>query len=250
MALYLEGEQTELQAKGAIAFIVMEVGKANKLHFGRNSNPLNMKFDQQVGLLLSSEGDGEPIDPHKLYTYDYKTHEITDIELAIPGYVYTQPLDKSWEDELLPLGTVSETFGESIEQDLMSWQPEVILNVKRSDWLFQGDIKNKYRGYLQSADGHYDTAYTLLEQDLEVLNSCMDELEIEYGYTTPNVEYTLSVLVAVEKLLLEDPNWTKTKLFHPDYVSLEQLSNKTFQIPQHLKKDSVGQLLKAYYRGK
>src|SRR3990167_98082 len=90
VALYLEGKQTELKTKGNIAFVCLAIGKGNKhdrLYFARNNNPLNMLLNDDL-LMLSSEGEGEPIDPHTLYEYDYVNGKMKTKELSIPVYSY------------------------------------------------------------------------------------------------------------------------------------------------------------------
>lgn len=240
VALYLEGEQTELKAQGAIAFIVMEIGKPNKLHFGRNSSPLNLAFDEQVCLMLSSEGKGKSIDPHQLYTYDYKKHAIEQKFLTIPTTVYAtnyQSPANDWDSNLV--GSLDNSFDTSMERDLFNYDSRVILKHRVGDWLFQADVKDVYRRLLKEACGHYDTTYEYFEGELETVNRCMDEMEIEYGISTLNLEYTLEVYVAVEKLLLEDPNWSIDNYFHPDY---QTISDKVYQIPPHLKQDLLTNL--------
>lgn len=89
VALYLEGQQDGLKAEGMVAFICTAIGKGNKhdrLWFGRNSNPLNMLLDAE-GLMLSSEGKGDPIDEHTLYSFDYKTRKLTTKPLDIDRWV-------------------------------------------------------------------------------------------------------------------------------------------------------------------
>ena len=80
IARYLEGEKDKIDAKGSIAFIAIKRDKAGKpmtLFFGRNSgNPLKMK-KTKFSLTLSSEGEGEMIEPNTLYSMSYDTLEVT-----------------------------------------------------------------------------------------------------------------------------------------------------------------------------
>lgn len=89
IARYLEGDVTELTAKGSIAFIIIKRnkdGKAKTLFFGRNSgNPLKMKRTKH-SLTLSSQGEGKDIEANQLYSFDYETQELTKRYLYIPYY--------------------------------------------------------------------------------------------------------------------------------------------------------------------
>lgn len=89
IARYLEGDVTELTAKGSIAFIMIKRnkdGKAKTLFFGRNTgNPLKIKKTKH-SLTLSSQGEGKDIEANQLYSYDYETGIITKRYLYIPYY--------------------------------------------------------------------------------------------------------------------------------------------------------------------
>lgn len=92
-ALFMEGKQKELKAKGAIAFICLEKkdDKLVKMHFGRNNNPLNLNRGKE-GITLSSEGEGEPIEQDTLYTWNYKLSRLTKRTVIIPsGWATTGP---------------------------------------------------------------------------------------------------------------------------------------------------------------
>lgn len=111
LALTFEGRQTAPKAEGVASFIMIErqAGEATKLHFGRNSYPLNMVFDKHT-LSLSSEGKGEPIKADTHYTYTYATGELAQEPLTIDdGYGYTYKGNSkgyvnskgyAWEDDL------------------------------------------------------------------------------------------------------------------------------------------------------
>lgn len=99
VALYLEGQQEELTAKGTIAFICIAQSKdkkSDKLYFARNTNPLNMFFNKKKGLFLSSEGKGQPITAHQLYTFDYNTKKMSNKSLRVPTN-YSPPLQHSYD---------------------------------------------------------------------------------------------------------------------------------------------------------
>lgn len=71
LAKFLDGKSEKLECQGSAAFIVLQCNKdwtPVALHFGRNTmNPLNMDRDES-SLYLSSEGQGDPIEPGIMYT--------------------------------------------------------------------------------------------------------------------------------------------------------------------------------------
>lgn len=95
MALVLEGQKEHLESRGAIAFVCMKLhkGELDRLYFGRNSNPLNMKRYKNY-IALSSEGEGDPIVRDTLYNYNYKLNRLTTKVFNIPQYV-TYPVTKA-----------------------------------------------------------------------------------------------------------------------------------------------------------
>lgn len=111
-ALTVEGKQKAVEATGDIAFICikLENGDPTRLFFGRNYyKPLNMKRDK-MGMMLSSEGDGEKIESNMLYNYNYKLKRLTKHRFTLKSYVpytytgtanssYTSSGWSSWEDD-------------------------------------------------------------------------------------------------------------------------------------------------------
>lgn len=88
MALYLEGKQEKLESYGGIAFVCAKLvdDKITNLYFGRNfGRPLHM-YKEREGLILSSEGVGEDITEHTLYTYNWDAHRVTKKALRIPSF--------------------------------------------------------------------------------------------------------------------------------------------------------------------
>ena len=110
-ALFMEGKQDKIKARGAMAFICLKLvkGKLEKMYFGRNTNPLVL-FRTKEGIALSSEGEGgELIERDKLYTWNYKLKRLTKRPLDFPGYYtpstykstnYTKPIG-AWDDDEL-----------------------------------------------------------------------------------------------------------------------------------------------------
>lgn len=70
VARFIEGQINITDSIGSVAFVCIQVdkktNKAIKLFFGRNTNPLNMAKTRGK-LFLSSEGQGDPIEPFVLY---------------------------------------------------------------------------------------------------------------------------------------------------------------------------------------
>lgn len=91
-ALYMEGQQKELTARGGIAFICLKLvkGKLEKMYFARNTSPLKMLRTKE-GISLASELEGgEDIDSNTLYAWNYKLKRLTSRKLTIPSYAYTK----------------------------------------------------------------------------------------------------------------------------------------------------------------
>lgn len=88
LALHLEGDLKEFESIGRLAFVCIkrEKGQITKLYFGRNGSPLNMYRDKN-GIALSSEGPGEPINTHKLYTWHYKSKRLTTKDMRFPEFL-------------------------------------------------------------------------------------------------------------------------------------------------------------------
>ena len=106
VALFLEGKQKEMEAQGDMTFICLETDRndnALRLHFARsNRAPLEMKRDSQLLVIASEDVSYQDIPPHKLYTYDYRTQDISQRKIELPEYelldnftVY--PHDSCWD---------------------------------------------------------------------------------------------------------------------------------------------------------
>jgi len=81
LALYFEGEQTEIDAEGTIAFIVISTdkeGNVENIFYGRNSgNPLVVERDKNSNMLfLKSLGNGSQILEDEIVQIDYKTDDV------------------------------------------------------------------------------------------------------------------------------------------------------------------------------
>ena len=90
VALFLEGMQKEIEAQGDMTFICMETDSDNnalRLHFARNDgSPLGMKRTRECLVIASENVSYQDIPPHKLYTYDYRTQDISQRKIELPEY--------------------------------------------------------------------------------------------------------------------------------------------------------------------
>ena len=122
LALYAEGQQDAINARGAIAFVMIErdeAGNAIKLHYGRNTSPLKLQTKgkrQLKYMILASEGQGENVKPYTWFTYDYATKETTSHAVAMPGYVY-----QAQATNFLGAGWGKEWNSKATEKDFYYW---------------------------------------------------------------------------------------------------------------------------------
>lgn len=184
VALYLEGEQTELKAKGNIAFIVIKrdsKGTPVKLHFGHNSgSPLRMQHNKK-GITLSSESktkSDEWVDTNRLFTLDYKTLKLTSEHLTIPssypyGFDTNYCYNSNWEDSM-------DTIGESVLGNPFSKEKSRILAVcdyvyddalAQTEWEIEELRKEIYKLSIDKVQGNITYA------NEQLLDSFIEELE-------------------------------------------------------------------------
>ncbi len=117
LALAIEGNLDSLKSRGSIAFVALQVNKeTNKvvqIFFGRNNaNPLKMDT-RNDSFILASEGYGEDVKPHKLYSYDMGNGEIDCTDLDV-GINYTPPADTT-HNRTYPEGYFSNRGGDVSE---------------------------------------------------------------------------------------------------------------------------------------
>ena len=126
LALFLEGREEKIGARGSIAFIAFETDKEDnilKLHYGRNSgNPLILENSKEF-FVLKSEGIGAPIAVDTLYTMDYPTGIITSRAV---------PIGVSWKSEIVGgawkgLGYKT-TFDDEYDEEIGKWKDKNIFN--------------------------------------------------------------------------------------------------------------------------
>lgn len=96
--LWLNGKQTDIQAKGTVAFICLETDEKNravKLYFYRNAEaPLRVYRDNEL-LVISSEGNYPPVKENCLYCWDYQIGQVLkmgELKIDCPG-VYDVYMD-------------------------------------------------------------------------------------------------------------------------------------------------------------
>lgn len=87
-ALTMEGKQQEMKAYGGIAFVVAKLvdNELSHLMFGKNfGRPLKL-YKGKEGIIVSSEGPGEDIKEHQLYTYNWKLNRVTNKYFRVPSW--------------------------------------------------------------------------------------------------------------------------------------------------------------------
>lgn len=100
LARYIDGKASTMDAKGSIAFVVLQANKrgvVKKVYFGRNaSSPLGIEVDTGM-FSIRSEG-GKEIEPQKLFCFDYATNETTMTDMYIGSWVgYTSYPDSRFD---------------------------------------------------------------------------------------------------------------------------------------------------------
>lgn len=181
-ALTKEGKQDELKVYGGIAFICIELHKGElvKLHFARNNNPLNLLRDKD-GIKLSSEGEGEAINPRTLYSYNYKLNRLTKKDFEVPSYQYTNYGNgggyKPFEYTPSRLPASTDSWYDNIQRN---WERDA--SYKKSRSYLSRELHDRYDDYLDELD--FEEAKELYEYDGDSgfyvpRDSLMDELGSE-----------------------------------------------------------------------
>lgn len=83
VAIAIEQELDKLESKGSIAFIALQIDKETKkavsMYYGRNyRNPLKAEVSKDQ-IVISSEGNGTEVPPHKLFRLDYATNIMEEV---------------------------------------------------------------------------------------------------------------------------------------------------------------------------
>jgi len=137
--LWLNGEQPQMQAVGAVAFVCLETDEKNraaKLYFYRNSSaPLRIYRDKTL-LVISSDGNYPAVRENCLYCWDYQSRQVlkmAELKIACPNFydVYIDDDTPDYEvmlhselraleqerDHLVSVGNYEEA--EYIEEEMM-----------------------------------------------------------------------------------------------------------------------------------
>lgn len=256
LALTLEGKQSSLEAYGGVAFVCLKLvkGELEKMYFGRNGNPLKLKRDEH-GISLSSEGEGEMVEMHQLYTYNYKLNRLTTKSFNIAQWKNYQSnggeineysgRDWRYREETRPIRS-----GNVVEQ-VSSWLPRhlqqrwgkhltpigndpVIDYDRDGNAIYASDAEfDSYDDYIRSKNGLYlppgtmtddgarDEGYWMDEDDLEV--SQMDEEDLSefletYEPSKGQVESTMLQYLITAEGHFESAYWA----LEGDYEAIEE----------------------------
>lgn len=235
VALCLEGLQTEIEAYGAIAFICIEKDKDGnkKLHYGRNTNPLNQHFTNKH-LYLSSEGQGKAIDSHKLFTYDYKSKGISSKDFTIPSYDNTYNWDNYDQRKYFTHGSLFEDEGYTDKDGKFHYwdyddgdydYPAITVenkgnfavvksetNTLKETW----DITNEYKDYMERANGKYSEVALMTDADIELCRDGIQDTDDEVEKDM--FRYQLKVLLGVQEKLLRQEGYVNDWSVDPTYA--------------------------------
>lgn len=234
VALFLEGQQEEIEAKGSIAFICIkndEKGE-DKLFYARNTSPLKM-WRSNKGIMLSSEGQGTIVPSYELHTYDYNTHRITSKDLVLPTYSYTPPKykhhisrKKDWNrdhkiDGPLRGGYYASNTGEFVPWDVKYPIKEIpVLDLDEPDptptLSFPEEVSLIYDEYLERSDGNFEDMWWLLSNDIEMLTDMMEE-DIGVSEELRKLEFTLDRLA-------NEPKFNDKNKIHPKWFKARFLA--------------------------
>lgn len=232
-------KKKKLEAYGSIAFICVRLkdGQLDKLYFGRNlRNPLVMKKDGK-SLILSSEGEGEDIKAHTLYTWHYKTHRLTSKSFMVPslapyepdnmcGYDHThKPTPVPYADDILSeedltwfahkqqslLGTGSKdnqivTTPVKIKENLTD---EEILEDMEHFRPTGHEINALVMDYLTATWGNFSDAIALMEEHYFLYEGTAETLQ-DYK--------DLRLLELAQEAISYDPDWVSDMSISPYFL--------------------------------
>lgn len=218
LALTLQNRQPKPQAQGVAAWIMVERRNDEPvaLHFGRNSNPLNMTLNAQ-GLSLASEGPGAPIDADTHYTYTYATGEIATEPLYVDdgytyqsynsGYVSAKGYETDRWGTMRPKELPESVYAESVEGgDVISTASDALLEANL-DYPkahgYAGKLVKQYSRRLADAEAIYDTMHHADE-----MAAAQDEM-VEIGR---KLQHWVEVQITLEDWAEQDATYKGTKL--------------------------------------
>lgn len=125
LALAIEGEEEALDSKGSIAFMALQIDKETKkpikMYFGRNTSPLKMEYTGAY-IKISSQGEGEDVEAHKLHSYDYANGKIIterDLKIGEKYVTYKQyTMGCKWDNALQTWVKVADEIDDEYPLDL------------------------------------------------------------------------------------------------------------------------------------
>ena len=238
----LEGKQIDFKSRGSVAFICMEIdGDNKKLYFGRNEgNPLNMVIQEGKMISLSSEGDGDSIEPNTLYMFDYQTQGLTQKKMLIatdpkPAYTTSQlpaggrsyhfsELSEA-EQERRVIESVSRHYGidpaeiELEDDDDLLGNGEGVVYAKRPNitgsvlkFIADEDIRIrriKYRltEYLNYANGYFQKAYDAMRDDYTEMEMAHFDWICDSSMPDSDLSYEMEVHRTAMDMLRMNPQW-------------------------------------------
>lgn len=192
LAMFLEEKSTKIDCRGSIAFVAIKVskktGKPIRLLFGRNSgNPLKVDKTEQY-IAITSEGKGDIVPVDKIFSYSYKSGEMTQRDAKIgniPTYSHapsTGYRSSYWDDypeaseigfktpkrDVLPLAPPKPPTGVEVEEEDFNY----IAELEERWWQVTEEIEDLNQGIKK--------AHEASNYDLEIeLTSELDCLEVE-----------------------------------------------------------------------
>lgn len=210
VALYLEGKQPKLKVEGSVAFVCIALGKGNKhdrMYFARNTSPLRLFKDDVAGIMLSSEGKGESVDPDTLYCFDYVNHQLSTKDCEIltgwERYQASQPYNsRGYESGRAQRGYVEDEDDYRYEEDeyidaSVEEGRKFIRTYKADKVLFNGEVSALYEKILY--DNHLDLSMSMVQTQFEYDCLCLlYDYKSLCGHSTKDVNYSLELYERVE----------------------------------------------------
>jgi predicted glutamine amidotransferase len=228
-ALYKEGKQTAMQARGPVAFICIALDKSgDKLYYARNSNPLKIHRTKKH-ILLSSEGKGIMIEAYKLHSFDYKTREVTKEDITLAQYIYsggdynphtsgfgysggdnggwydTDGKYHAWSYNPRHAYDEDDEFAEI--QSIIGEKDELGLDDEPDD--YEKEIQEIYYEYLERVNGVFEDMFYMVQADIEMTSSQPDD---------PAAVSETMKLEAVLDRLVSIKIWDEQTPVHPSYA--------------------------------
>jgi len=266
VALFLEGKQESLQARGPIAFICIATPsdgrKSKKLYFGRNTNPLNMLMNEDNFLFLSSEGEGEAIDSHMLYSYNYRSRKLDKVPLTILEREVYQPTTAyenrgyfgNWRHNDYPQGylTSGGTWVEGDEDELDNEDPYVYMLIPNITYDYEtivesnedytwsapdkteinlsARIREKVRVYLEEGFGLYEMAAEVADDDLASIEAQIKQDEKMGFIFDEDLGIDHDITLAADEVIYSSPYWTDRNSIDPGYEAFYTEQQKLHEL--------------------